>query len=319
MDKPKLLDQVRNAIRTRHYSLRTEQAYVAWVRQFIFFHNRQHPTKLSEKEVSAFLTHLAVDRKVAASTQNQALAALLFLYEKVLERPLTELGQLVRAKRPQRLPVVFTRDEARRILLNLQGTVWLMASLLYGSGLRLMECLRLRVKDVDFGYREIIVRDAKGNIDRVTMLPASVEDPLKLHLERVSMLHQQDLVEGYGAVFLPDALERKYPKASREWVWQYVFPAKKRSTDPRSGCVRRHHTGASALERAVAGAIRAAKINKAGSCHSLRHSFATHLLEAGYDIRTVQQLLGHKDVKTTMLYTHVLKQGAGAVKSPLDT
>ncbi len=319
MDKPKLLDQVRNAIRTRHYSLRTEQAYIAWIRQFIVFHNKRHPTALAEKDVSAFLTHLAVDRKVAASTQNQALAALLFLYEKVLQRPLSDLDQLVRAKKPKRLPVVFTRDEVRRILLNLQGTLWLMTSLLYGSGLRLMECLRLRVKDIDFGYHQIVVRDGKGQIDRVTVLPLSLEDPLKQHLERVRLLHQQDLNDGYGQVFMPDALDRKYPNASCNWVWQYVFPAKKRSADPRSGQVRRHHVGASALERAVAEAIRAAKIEKAGSCHSLRHSFATHLLESGYDIRTVQELLGHKDVSTTMVYTHVLNQGGRGVKSPLDS
>jgi len=318
MDKPKLLDQVRDALRVRHYSLRTEQAYVYWIREFILFHNKQHPDNLREDAVSRFLSHLATERNVAASTQNQALSGLLFLYEHVLGRPLDLLKNIVRAKRPERLPVVFTRDEVRRILARLDGVEFLMASLLYGSGLRLLECLRLRTKDLDFGYNQITVRDAKGNKDRVTMLPASVKAQLRQHLVSVKTIHDQDLQEGFGEVFLPGALAKKYPNAPSEWGWQYVFPAKKRSSDPRSGLTRRHHVNESQLQRAVKQAIRRAGISKQGSCHVLRHSFATHLLESGYDIRTVQELLGHKDVSTTMVYTHVLNQGGRGVKSPLD-
>ncbi len=318
MNKPKLLDQVREALRVRHYSLRTEQAYVYWIREFILFHNKQHPASLGEDAVSAFLSHLATNRNVAASTQNQALSALLFLYEHVLGRPLDLLKNIVRAKRPERLPVVFTREEVRRILARLDGVEFLMASLLYGAGLRLLECLRLRVKDIDFGYNQITVRDAKGNKDRVTMLPASVKAQLRQHLMSVETVHDQDLQEGFGEVFLPGALAKKYPNAPREWGWQYVFPAKKRSIDPRSGLTRRHHVNESQLQRAVKQAIRRAGISKQGSCHVLRHSFATHLLESGYDIRTVQELLGHKDVSTTMVYTHVLNLGGRGVKSPLD-
>jgi len=318
MDKPKLLDQVRDALRVRHYSLRTEQAYVYWIREFILFHNKQHPDNLGEDAVSRFLSHLATERNVAASTQNQALSGLLFLYEHVLGRPLDLLKNIVRAKRPERLPVVFTRDEVRRILARLDGVEFLMASLLYGSGLRLLECLRLRTKDLDFGYNQITVRDAKGNKDRVTMLPASVKAQLRQHLVSVKTIHDQDLQEGFGEVFLPGALAKKYPNAPSEWGWQYVFPAKKRSSDPRSGLTRRHHVNESQLQRAVKQAIRRAGISKQGSCHVLRHSFATHLLESGYDIRTVQELLGHKDVSTTMVYTHVLNQGGRGVKSPLD-
>lgn len=318
MDKPKLLDQVRNAIRVRHYSLRTEQAYIYWIREFILFHDKQHPANLGEDAVSAFLSFLATERSVSASTQNQALSALLFLYDHVLERPLDSLKNLVRAKKPERLPVVFTRDEVRRLLAHLDGVELLTACLLYGAGLRLLECLRLRVKDLDFGYNQITVRDGKGNKDRVTMLPTTLKAQLKQHLEGVKALHEQDLEEGFGRVYLPGALARKYPNACTEWGWQYVFPSKKRSVDPRTGETRRHHVNESQIQRAVKNAIRAAWINKPGSCHVLRHSFATHLLESGYDIRTVQELLGHKDVSTTMIYTHVLNQGGHGVKSPLD-
>jgi len=318
MGKPKLLDQVRNAIRVKHYSLRTEEAYVHWAKAYIFFHHKRHPEQMGEREISQFLTHLAVDKNVAASTQNQALSALLFLYREVLQRPLDKRIQAKRAKRPARLPVVFSKEEVRAILAQLEGTPWLMASLLYGSGLRLMECLRLRVKDVDFGYQQLVVRDGKGHKDRVTPLAHTLKEPLQRHLIRVKTLHEQDLKEGFGQVYLPFALARKYPSAQRAWGWQYVFPSSKRSTDPRSGKLRRHHLSESVLQRAVKGALRKTGIAKQGSCHTLRHSFATHLLEAGYDIRTVQELLGHKDVSTTMIYTHVTRKGGQGVRSPLD-
>jgi integron integrase len=315
---PKLLDQVRDAIRTLHYSIRTEEAYLLWVKKFILFHHKRHPLEMGEQEVSEFLTHLAVDRNVAASTQNQALSALTFLYRVVLDRPLEWLDDLVRAKRPARLPVVFTRDEVRAVLAQLEGTKWLMASLLYGSGLRLMECVRLRVKDVDCAMSQLIVRDGKGQKDRATVLPAALQDPLKQHLARVKVLHDQDLKEGFGRVYLPYSLERKYPHADRQLGWQYVFPASQRGPDPRSGVVRRHHAAETVLQRAVRGAIGRAGLTKPGSCHTFRHSFATHLLEAGYDIRTVQELLGHQDVSTTMIYTHVLNKGGQGVRSPID-
>jgi integron integrase len=314
----KLLQQVRDSIRTRHYSIRTESAYLHWIKRYILFHNKRHPSDLGEREVSHFLSHLAVDRKVAASTQNQALSALLFLYREVLKQPLDWLDNVERAKKPARLPVVLTRQEARAVLDQMDGSKWLMASLLYGSGLRLMECVRLRVKDVDFGYNHIVVRDGKGSKDRVTMLPASLVAPLQRQLSRAKMLHDSDIKEGFGRVHLPYALGKKYPNASREWGWQYVFPSSKRSVDPRSGAVQRHHVAEDALQAAVKAAVRAAGINKPASCHTLRHSFATHLLEAGYDIRTVQELLGHKDVSTTMIYTHVLNKGGRGVRSPLE-
>ncbi len=314
----KLLNQVRRACRTKHLSLRTEKAYVRWTRRFVLYHGTRHPLELDEANVRAFLTHLAVERQVAASTQNQALSALLFLYTHVLERPLGELGKLVRANRPKRLPVVLTRAEVQAILPHLQGVHHLVASLLYGSGLRLLEGLRLRVKDVDFGYAQLTVRDGKGQKDRVTMLPASVTEPLKRHLGIVRLKHENDLAAGYGAVYLPYALARKYPNAARAWGWQYVFPASKRSKDPRSGVVRRHHLSEQAVQYAVRRAVRASDVDKPASCHTFRHSFATHLLEDGADIRTVQELLGHKDVRTTMIYTHVMGRGV-AVKSPLDT
>lgn len=316
--KPKLLDQVRDIIRLKHYSIRTERAYIDWIKRFILFHHKRHPNEMGAPEVQAFLTHLAVVKNVAASTQQQALSALLFLYREVLRQELPWMDDITRAKKPKRLPVVLTQEEVRSMLAHLQGDAWLMASLLYGAGLRLMECLRLRVKDVDFGYRQLIVRDGKGQQDRVTMLPQRAVEPMQWHLEKVQALHQQDLSEGFGDVYLPYALARKYPNAGSEWAWQYVFPARKRSVDPRSGMTRRHHVDSKVLQRAVKKAVREVHLSKPASCHTLRHSFATHLLEAGYDIRTVQELLGHKDVSTTMIYTHVLQQGGQGVRSPLD-
>ncbi|MCC7210863.1 MAG: integron integrase [Candidatus Brocadia sp.] len=318
MSKLKLLDQVRDAIRVKHYSMRTEEAYVHWIKRFIFFHEKRHPLKMGESEVSKFLSHLAVEGKVSASTQNQALSALLFLYQEVLKQELGWINNVKRAKKPSHLPVVFTKEEAKAVLLRLEGTKWLMASLLYGAGLRLMECLGLRVKDIDFSYNQITVRDGKGGKDRLTMLPGSLQEPLKKHLEKVRILHEQDLKEGFGKVYLPFALAKKYPNAEREFAWQYVFPASNRSIDPRSGIERRHHIYETVLQKAVKAAVRAAGINKPASCHTFRHSFATHLLEDGYDIRTVQELLGHKDVSTTMIYTHVLNRGGKGVRSPLD-
>lgn len=315
---PRLLNRLRDAIRRRHYSRRTEEAYIHWTKRFIYFSGKRHPSQLGEPEVTAFLNHLATERNVAASTQNQALSALLFLYKKALGEELDWLDGLVRARRPQRIPVVLTRGETERLLAALDGTPWLMASLLYGTGMRLMECLRLRVKDVDFGYRQVLVRDGKGEKDRVTMLPERLVTPLQNHLEKVRQLHQLDLHEGYGEVHLPYALARKYPRAGYEWGWQHVFPSRNRSVDPEDGVIRRHHLDESVLQRAVKHAARLAGIAKPVHCHVLRHSFATHLLEAGHDIRTVQELLGHKDVSTTMIYTHVLNKGGRGVTSPLD-
>lgn len=294
MVKPKLLDQVRHATRVRHLSYRTEQAYVSWIKRFIFFHNKRHPNEMDETDVSRFLTFLAVRRHVSASTQNQALSAILFLYRSVLKKELGWVENVERAKKPSRLPVVFTKREANVILACLERDKWLMASLLYGSGLRLLECLRLRVKDVDFVYNQVVVRDGKGQKDRVTILPAMVKEPLQRHLGKVKRIHESDLKAGFGRVYLPFALARKYPNADREWGWQYIFPASKRYKDPRTGTVVRHHLHESALQRAVRSAIRQTRITKRGSCHTFRHSFATHLLEDGYDIRTVQELLGHK-------------------------
>src|SRR5712692_1175370 len=315
---PRLLDQLRNAIRRRHYSYRTEQTYLHWVRRFIYFHDKRHPADMGADEVTSFLTHLARERTVAASTQNQALAALLFLYGEVLGRKLPWMNGIVRAKRPVRVPVVLTQQEIRALLSQLEGTKWLMASLLYGAGLRLRECLKLRVKDVEFGYCQVIVRDGKGAKDRITMLPAALVEPLRNHLARVKRRHESDLAEGYGEVELPFAIERKYPRAAKDWGWQYVFPSMKLSADPRLGVIRRHHVFDSVLPRALSGAARAAGIAKPVGSHTLRHSFATHLLQAGYDIRTVQELLGHQDVSTTMVYTHVLNKGGRSVRSPLD-
>jgi integron integrase len=315
---PKLLEEVRDLIRTRHYSYRTEEAYLYWIRQYILFHGKRHPAEMGPAEVSQFLTHLAVKREVAASTQNQALAALLFLYRNVLKQDLPWLENVIRAKRPAHIPLVLTRAEVKRLLSQLAQQNWLPASLLYGAGLRVRECLSLRVKDLDFGYQQIAVRDAKGNKDRLTMLPTSAAEALKTQLATVKTLHLRDLADGFGRVQLPFALARKYPCADREWAWQYVFPAATRSRDPVSGITRRHHLGEWVLQKAVKGALRAAQIDKPASCHTLRHSFATHLLEDGQDIRTVQELLGHKDIRTTMIYTHVLNKGGNGVKSPLD-
>jgi integron integrase len=316
--KPRLLDQVRQRLRIKHYSYRTEQQYIAWVRRFILFHGKRHPTEMGGAEVEAFLSHLATDRKVAASTQNQALAALLFLYREVLQIELPWLDNMIRASKPRRLPVVLTPEEVRRLLSELDGVYWLIASLLYGSGLRLMEALRLRVKDVDTEYRQLIVREGKGGKDRRTVLPEALIGPLKNHLARVHEQHRRALEQGYGGVELPYALERKYPRAHLDWGWQYVFPAARPSQDPRSGTVRRHHIVEDAVQRRVKEAVRRAGIQQAASCHTLRHCFATHLLERGADIRTVQELLGHSDVRTTQIYTHVLRRGAGATRSPLD-
>jgi integron integrase len=316
--RPRLLERVHEAIRRRYYSRRTEEAYVHWIRRYIVFNGKRHPEVLGEAEVTAFLNHLAAERRVAAATQNQALSAILFLYREVLGRELPWLDGVQRPTRPPRLPVVLARAEVERLLAQLTGTRWLIASLLYGAGLRVMECLRLRVKDVDLSYRQILVRDGKGEKDRVTMLPEKLAEPLRLHLGRVRLLHARDLREGYGEVHLPYALARKYPRAGREWCWQYVFPSQHRSPDPGDGVVRRHHLYESVPQRAIKEAARAAGIAKPVSCHALRHSFATHLLESGYDIRTVQELLGHSDVSTTMIYTHVLNKGGRGVKSPLD-
>lgn len=317
-DKPKLLEQMREQIRLRHYSIRTESVYMEWVRRFIRFHNYRHPLEMGGPEVEAFLTHLAVRRDVSVSTQNQALSSILFLYQKVLHVELPWLENVVRAKRPQRLPVVLTRAEVSSVLSQLDGSMWLIANLLYGSGMRLMEVLRLRVKDVEFARHEIVIRDGKGNKDRITMLPLTLAMPLKLHLERVRALHQQDLNEGFGVTKLPYALARKYPHAASDWGWQFVFPSKNRSEDPRSGNIYRHHVHEKTVQRAVRNAVRAVGLTKPATPHTLRHSFATHLLESGQDIRTVQELLGHADVKTTQIYTHVLNRGGLAVISPLD-
>jgi len=315
---PKLLDQVRDLIRLKHYSIRTEQAYLGWVKRFILFHGKRHPKEMGAEEVTQFLTHLAVQGNVAASTQNQALNAVLFLYREVLKVDLPWLDGLQRAKKPARLPVVLSREEVRRLLAQLDGTTWLIVALIYGAGLRVLEALRLRVKDIDFQYKQLIVRDGKGQKDRVTTLPESLIDPLQRQLDRVKLLHQRDLREGFGRVYLPHALARKYPNANREWAWQYVFPSLHRSNDPRSDAERRHHVTDSAIQKAVRNAVRSAEIAKPATVHVLRHSFATHLLEDGYDIRTVQELLGHQDLNTTMIYTHVLQKGGRAARSPLD-
>jgi len=316
--KKKLLIQLRDEIRTRHYSIRTEEAYTQWVKRFILFHNKRHPAEMGADEISSFLTHLAVYERVAASTQNQALNAIIFLYKEVLKLELNNLSNLIRAKRPEKLPVVLNKDEIEKILPNLDGVYHLIAGLLYGSGLRLLECLRMRVQDIDYKYKEITIRDGKGGKDRITILPASYTETLKLHLKKVKIIHQQDLKEGNGEVFLPNALERKYPYAPKSWGWQYVFPASKLSNDPRSNKIRRHHLTESMVQKKLKFAVRKAGVMKPATPHTLRHSFATHLLKNGYDIRTVQELLGHKDVKTTMIYTHVLNRGGFAVKSPAD-
>ena len=317
-NKPRLLDRVREALRARHYSRSTEKAYVAWIRRYIFFHGKRHPAEMGGPEINLFLTGLATRRKVSASTQNQALAALLFLYRNVLGQELDSLQGVVRAKGPLRLPVVLSRGEVAAVLGRLRGAVWLMASLMYGSGLRLMECARLRVKDIDLSRREITVRDGKGQKDRMTLIPAKLERPLAEHIRRVRLQHDADVRNGAGYVELPYALARKYPNAAREWGWQWVFPATRIYVDRETGRRRRHHLHESVVQRAVKEAVRAAGLSKPATCHSLRHAFASHLLENGYDIRTIQELLGHKDVRTTMIYTHVLNRGGRGVISPLD-
>lgn len=319
MVKQKLLEQVSTVARLRHLSIRTERSYRQHIKQFILFHNKRHPSEMGEDEIRSYLSYLAVQGHVAASTQNVALAALLFLYKDVLKQKLERIEEVERARLPSRLPVVFTKQEANAVLKHLSGTAYLAAGLMYGAGLRLMECLRLRVKDIDFSYNQIVVRSGKGAKDRVTILPAALKEPLRQHLLSVKLFHQHDLQAGFGEVLLPYALERKLPAAARQWSWQFVFPARLRSKDPRSGKERRHHLHESAIQRAVKTAIGKAAITKNGSCHTFRHSFATHLLEDGYDIRTVQELLGHKDVRTTMIYTHVLNRGGRGVRSPLDS
>lgn len=314
----RLSDQVRQTIRRKHYSYRTEQSYLHWIKRYIYFHNKRHPCEMGETEIAAFLTHLAVDRKVSASTQNQALSALLFLYKQVLERDVALIEGVTRAKPRATLPIVLTHDEIRLLLQRVQGRDWLMASLMYGSGLRLRECVGLRVKDIDTGFHQIVVRNGKGGKDRVTPLPQSLLEPLELQLKNAHDMWQCDRTDGFGECSMPLALARKFPGAAREWPWQYVFPASKRSRDPITGYWKRHHIDVSVVQRAIKHAVREAGLTKPASCHSLRHSFATHLLESGHDIRTIQELLGHKDISTTMIYTHVLGKGGQGVSSPLD-
>ncbi|EIC23013.1 integron integrase [Thiorhodovibrio frisius] len=313
-----LLERMVAEIRRRNYSIRTELAYESWVCRFILFCDNRDPTEIGADRIRAFLEDLAVRGNVSASTQSQALNAIMFLFKEVLGRSLDELGDFVRAKRPKRLPVVLERSEVARLLAGIEGTQHLMAALLYGTGMRLMECVRLRVQDVDFQYQQILVRDGKGQKDRLVPLPVSLEEPLREQLRKVRVLHEQDLAQGCGEVFLPDALARKSPNAAKEWIWQYVFPSGRLSVDPRSGKMHRHHLHENGLQKAVKAAGQRAGIAKKANCHSLRHSFATHLLEAGYDIRTLQELLGHADVSTTMIYTHVLNRGGQGVRSPLD-
>ena len=313
-----LLSEVRRRLRLKHYSLRTEEAYLGWIKRFILAHGKRHPREMGAVEVEQFLSSLAVEGQVAASTQNQALSALLFLYRQVLEVELPWLENVTRAKRPRRLPTVLARDEVRALLSHMDGRGWLLGSLLYGTGMRLMECLRLRVKDLDFARNEITVRDGKGGKDRHTVLPKQLLEPLQREVERAQGLHEMDLREGFGVTWLPHALARKYPSAAREFGWQYVFPSLKRSRDPVDGAERRHHVDDGMLSRALKRAGKQARLHKPLSAHTLRHSFATHLIEDGYDIRTVQELLGHKDVATTQIYTHVLNRGGHGVVSPLD-
>jgi integron integrase len=317
VQKSPLLQEVVNQIRVRHYSIRTEETYLHWIKRYIYFHKKRHPKEMAEKEVGQFLTDLAVRGNVAASTQSIALNALVFLYRHVLHQPLKEINGVVRAKKPKRLPVVLTQKEVAKVLSNLKGVYWLIACLQYGSGLRLIESVRLRVMDLDFDRRAIYVRSGKGDKDRVVTLADEIITPLQRHLEIVRTLHERDLADGFGAVYLPHALAKKYPRAECEWKWQYLFPASQRSIDPRSGVERRHHLDGSCVRKAVTRAVRVANIQKKASCHTLRHSFATHLLERGQDIRTVQEQLGHTDVRTTQIYTHVIQRGGSAVLSPL--
>jgi integron integrase len=319
MADTKLLEQVRNAIRTRHLSPRTEEAYLAWIKRYILYHQKKHPRELHEQHIEQFLTSLAVDEEVSASTQNQALNALLFFYIEVLHVKIGKMEHIVRAKRTHRLPVVFTKEEIQSILRQMHGTSWLICSLLYGSGMRLLECMRLRIKDIDSLRKQITVREGKGEKDRITVLPASLLPYLERQIVKVRVLHQEDRSAGYGDVYLPDAIRKKFPRASKEVIWQYLFPASKCSMDPETGALQRHHIDESAVQRAFKTALRKTDVRKSGTIHSLRHSFATHLLEGGYDLRTVQELLGHRDVRTTQIYTHVMNKPGLAVRSPLDT
>ncbi|MCA1625373.1 MAG: integron integrase [Acidobacteria bacterium] len=314
----KLLDQIRGVLRTQHYSYRTERTYIEWILQYIRFHNIKHPAEMGAVEVQAFLSHLAVEKQVAASTQNQALCALLFLYKKVLNVDLPWLDKFSPAKKSSRVPVVLTKEEVKLIINQLSGTNWLLANLLYGAGLRLHEALRLRVKDLDFGFKQIDVRNGKGGKDRFTVLPTKLIEPLQKQLLKAEKLHEQDLRRGLGRVEMPFALARKYPNAEIEWAWQYVFPSKSLSKNPRTGVMGRHHVSPSSLQKPFKAALRKSRLTKNASPHTLRHSFATHLLQEGYDIRTIQDLLGHKELSTTMIYTHVLQQHRLGVKSPVD-
>ena len=314
----KLLDRVRQSIRLKGYSIRTEQSYVSWIKRFILFHGKRHPRDMKKPEIEAFLSHLVMKRNVASSTQNQAFNAILFLYNHVLDVDMPQDINALRSKKPVLVPTVMTREETLKLIGSMHGTHQLMAKLMYGCGLRVIECVRLRVKDLDFAMNQIVVRNGKGKKDRITVLPENPKSLLKEHLVYVRQLHQSDLAKGYGRVYLPNALARKYPNADRQWGWQYVFPAKILSTDPRSGIKRRHHLHDSSIRKAIRIAAKLCGIVKPVSCHTLRHSFATHLLADGYDIRTVQELLGHKDVSITMIYTHVLNRGGRGVRSPLD-
>lgn len=317
--KQKLLLRVRDTLRTRHYSRRTEQAYLAWIKRFILFHRKRHPAEMGEAEINRFLSHLAVTEKVSASTQTQALSAILFLYRHVIRKEIGCLDGLIRARKPRRLPVVLSKDEVRAVIAELQGEIRSIAILMYGAGIRLLECLQLRVKDLDFSANRITVRDGKGNKDRITMLPESVKDMLQIHLQRARRIHRHDLRDGWGRVHMPYALNRKYPNAATEWGWQWVFPAPHRWKNRQKKQQGRHHIHESVVQRAVKEAVQRAGIDKHATCHTFRHSFATHLLEDGYDIRTVQELLGHKDIRTTMIYTHVLNRGVKGVRSPADS
>ncbi len=319
MAEQKLLDRVRDCIRTKHLSIRTEEVYLNWIKRYILFHQKKHPRELREPHIEQFLTSLAVDSQVSASTQNQALNAILFLYREVLHIKIGDMNEIIRAKRTQRIPVVFTKKEIESILQYLHGSQRLICALLYGSGMRLLECHRLRIKDIDFLRKQIIVREGKGEKDRITILPASLLTHLEHQIAKVKLLHQEDKTDGYGDVYLPDAIRIKFPRAAKELLWQYVFPSSRRSMDPLTGAVQRHHIDESVVQRAFKTALQKSKVRKAGTIHSLRHSFATHLLEDGHDIRTVQELLGHKDVRTTMIYTHVLNKKGLTVRSPLDT
>lgn len=319
MSQPRLLDRVRAEIRVRHYSLRTEESYIQWIKRYIFYHHKRHPAEMGAREISDFLSWLATGRNVAASTQNQALSALLFLYKNVLAVDLPWMDDIVRAKRPKRLPVVLAKHEVKAVLATMKGPPGLVAWLMYGTGLRLMEALRLRVQDIDFKRKQIMVRGGKGDKDRVTVLPQRLALPLQQQIDKALALHRQDLHEGYGEVYLPFALARKYPNAGYEPAWQYVFASGNRCRDPRDGTVRRHHLHEKTIQRAIKNAARKTGLMKRVTSHTLRHCFATHMLENGYDIRTVQELLGHKDVRTTQIYTHVMSKGANAVRSPLDS